>query len=246
MKNIEQWKPSKYIYNKNKLIASRDSKEVAVSSRLCADLIASKYDVFLKLYAKGKLLDLGCGNVPLYIAYKELVSSNVCVDWENTWHKNAYLDFNCDLSKPLPFANGEFDTIILSDVLEHIAEPEQLWQEMARILAPGGKIIMNVPFYYWLHEQPNDYYRYTKFALNRFVKNSELSLVHLSPIGGAPEIMCDIFAKNALVFIPIFGKAIASISQSLTMFFISTKLGAKLSKVTSDNFPLGYFLIAEK
>ena len=80
MKNKEFWKPSKFIYKNKKLIASRDPKEVSISSRLMIDIIAQFYDNYLKLYARGNLLDLGCGKVPLYEAYKDYIIDNTCVD----------------------------------------------------------------------------------------------------------------------------------------------------------------------
>ena len=245
MQSRDSWKPSKYVYRNNKLIASRDRKEVGIGSRLITDIIARIYDDNLQQYAHGNLLDLGCGNVPLYEAYKDYVTENICVDWENTLHKNKHLDFECDLSKPLPFSNGEFDTIILSDVLEHIPEPEMLWREMARILAKDGVLLMNVPFFYWLHEQPHDYYRYTEFALQRFVERSDLKLVNLRPIGGAPEIVTDIFAKNVLR-LPRIGKSLAIFAQWLTLLLLRTRFGEKVSAGTADSFPFGYFLVVQK
>ena len=245
MRNRETWKPSKYVYRKGKLVASRDPREVGVGSRLIADLVANTYGDNLPHHARGKLLDLGCGKVPLFIAYGDYVTDCVCVDWENTLHQNDQLDLECDLAKALPFQNGEFDTIILSDVLEHLPQPEQLWTEMSRLLALNGKIIMNVPFYYWLHEQPHDYYRYTEFALRRFVKNAGLELVLLEPIGGAPEIMADIFSKNALL-LPKIGRSLAMFCQWLTSILIQTTIGKKVSEATRESFPLGYFLIAQK
>lgn len=245
MQNQEKWKPSKFIYKNGKLIASKDAKEVNIGSRLNVELIADFYQSNLRHHAKGKLLDLGCGKVPLYAAYKEFITDNICVDWSNTFHKNEYLDYELDLTKKLPFNDNEFDTIILSDVLEHIPVPELLWREMTRILTMNGKIIMNVPFYYWLHEQPHDYYRYTEFALRRFAQNCGLRLVQLEPTGGAPEIMTDIFAKNILR-LPKVGRSLALIAQWVTLRFIRTKLGKRISVATSSNFPLGYFLVAEK
>lgn len=245
MKNKDKWQPSKYVYRNGKLIASRDTKEVGVGSRLIADLIAEIYDKNLRQHAKGKLLDLGCGKVPLFLAYESYVTDNVCVDWENSLHKNEYLDFECDLTEILPFSDEEFDTIILSDVLEHMPQPEYLWQELSRILSMDGKIIMNVPFYYWVHEQPYDYYRYTEFALRRFVEGSELRLLQLDSVGGVPEILADIFAKNMLR-LPKIGGLLAMFTQWLTGRFIRTKLGGRVSDATKDSFPLGYFLIAEK
>jgi SAM-dependent methyltransferase len=245
MKNEDKWNPSKYIYKKGKLIASRDRKEVQAGSRLPADLIAEFYDQALKNHVSGKLLDLGCGKVPLYQAYKDHIKENICVDWENTRHKNEYLDFNCDLTKQLPFKNDEFDTIILSDVLEHIPQPEKLWKELFRILSNKGKLIMNVPFFYCLHELPHDYYRYTEYALKKFVRDSGLNLVQFSCIGGSPEVFADILSKH-LQFIPFMGVPLSICIQYMTKIFIQTSFGKKVSEKTSEAFPFGYFLIAEK
>jgi SAM-dependent methyltransferase len=245
MKNQDKYQPSKYVYIKGRLIATRDEKEVGVGSRLIADIIAAFYDKNIQKHAKGKLLDLGCGKVPLFLAYKEYVTDNICVDWENTLHKNEYLDFECDLTKDLSFEDGEFDTIILSDVLEHLPQPERLWKEMSRILSINGKILMNVPFFYCIHERPNDYYRYTEFALQRFVENSGLRTIKLKSIGGTPEIMADIMGKH-LPYIPLVGKSLAVVIQYITMCFVKTALGKKISEKTGQVFPLGYFLIAEK
>ena len=196
MKDSEKWQAGKFVYRKGKLVASRNLEEVGLASRLIAGIVAARYDTNLRKHARGRLLDLGCGKVPLYEAYKDLVTDNVCVDWPNCLHENRHVDHKCDLNQELHFESGEFDTIILSDVLEHIREPALLWSEMSRVLSEGGKILMNVPFYYWLHEQPHDYYRYTEFALQRFVEMSGLRLVVLEPIGGAPEVVVDVFFQD--------------------------------------------------
>jgi hypothetical protein len=96
MQNKEHWRPSKFIYKNGKLIGSRDPAEVGVSSRLIADIIASFYDQHLKRYARGRLLDLGCGKVPLFATYHDLVTEVICVDWGNSLHENCYLDLELD------------------------------------------------------------------------------------------------------------------------------------------------------
>jgi SAM-dependent methyltransferase len=154
MQNQEEWKPSRFVYKGGKLSASRDGAEVSLSSRLIVDIVAGFYDRNLKQHARGRLLDLGCGKVPLYATYRELVTDAICVDWGNTEHKNRHLDRELDLTNNLPFRDDEFDTIILSDVLEHIPVPEHLWKEMARILSKNGKIIMNVPFFIGCTKNP--------------------------------------------------------------------------------------------
>lgn len=246
MKHREQWQPGKYVYRRGRLVASRCPREVSVASRLMADLTARQYDEHLSDHARGRLLDLGCGKVPLYAAYRDLVSEVTCVDWPGSLHGDAHVDVDCDLAQgALPFADHAFDTIILSDVLEHLPHPERIWREMSRVLAPTGTVLMNVPFYYGLHEHPHDYYRYTEFALRRFVAEAGLELVRLDALGGAPEIMADLVAKNALM-LPRVGRTLAVCIQWLTWHFGRTRFGHRLSSATSTRFPLGYFVIARK
>ena len=245
MKNIDQWRPTKYVFRGNKLRASRNKSHVGVGSRLIADLVAQCYDVNLKDHARGRLLDLGCGHVPLYEAYSPLISDVVCADWSNSLHQNSFLDVECDLSRKLPFESEDFDTVILSDVLEHIPAPEQLLEEISRILTLKGKLILNVPFLYWLHEEPHDYFRYTSFALRRLVENANLKLLHLQAIGGATEVMADIFSK-CINAVPLFGPLLATIIQHSTQTFTTFGLGRRITNATSHKFPLGYFLVAEK
>jgi SAM-dependent methyltransferase len=245
MKHAELWEPSKFVYKKGKLTGSRNKSVVGISSRLVVDIVATHYDLYLKDHVKGNLIDLGCGRVPLYEAYKNYASNCTCADWENSNHKNPHLDYICDLNQPLPFKNEEFDTIILSDVLEHIKYPEKLWAEMTRILTSGGKIILNVPFFYKLHEIPHDYFRYTQYALENFATHSALRIVLLKPIGGVPEILTDLISKNIMRF-PAIGKYIAMFIQQICSIFVKTSVGRKISQKTGIQFPLGYFMIVEK
>lgn len=241
MKNSEHWKPSKFIYVDGKLRSTREEKELSLSSRFAADLVAKHFDEHLRHHVRGRLIDLGCGKVPLYGSYKEYVTECICADWQNTIHTNPFLDIQCDLNQPLPFDNSQFDTIILSDVLEHISQPNSLWSEMHRILRPGGKIILNVPFFYKLHEIPHDYFRYTKYALLNFANASGFKVVLLTEIGGLPEILTDLLGKS-VAHATVIGKAFSRLIQFMGKFFI----GSKLSKKTQEHFPLGYFMIVEK
>lgn len=126
MRNKDKWIPSKFVHIKGKLVASRDPKDLRIGSRLSTHLVAGFYDTHIKNHVKGRLVDLGCGKVPLYEAYRDYVTVCVCVDWKNTWCENDFLDLRCDLTDVLPFRDKGFDTIILSDVLEHIPQPELL------------------------------------------------------------------------------------------------------------------------
>lgn len=245
MKNEQEWLPSKYIQKGSTLRASRNGKEVGVASRLVADKVAEFYSLNLPKFAQGRLVDLGCGKIPLYSSYRPHVTDIICVDWGNSLHPNPHLDMEANLAEALPFLNDEFDTIILSDVLEHVDNPNLLWDEMRRILAPGGHIILNVPFLYGVHEAPHDYYRYTGFALTRFAEARGLRVKTLQTIGGSAEVLADIIAK-ILQYVPIIGAPLASSIQAVTWWFGMTPLGRRLSEVSGQVMPLGYFMVAEK
>ena len=245
MKNKDSWKPGKFVYKKGRLRASKDPGEVGIASRLTADLVAGFYDEWIRKHVHGKLLDLGCGKVPLYLAYKDYTDENICIDWGNTRHKNPFLDGESDLNNPLPLGDAEFDSVILSDVLEHIRYPEQLLAEICRVMKTEGTLLMNVPFYYWLHEEPHDYFRYTEFALRSFLEKAGFRILLLEPLGGAPEVMADIAAKN-IVKVPFIGKPSALFVQSLTWHLVRTSLGKKISRKSALRFPLEYGIIAAK
>jgi SAM-dependent methyltransferase len=241
MKNQALWKPTKFELTRGRWRGSRDARELGIGSRLMADLVAAQYQHNLGAHARGRLLDLGCGKVPLYAAYAPLVSEVTCVDWV----PGEYIDLTCDLSQPLPFASARFDTIILSDVLEHVPEPELLWREMTRVLAPQGKVVMNVPFYYSVHAHPHDYYRYTNFALERFAKLNDLRLVQLQALGGIVEIMADLVAKS-LSKLRWVGPPLAMLTQATVGAFGRTRPGRRVAEVSSRHFPLGYFMVAQR
>jgi SAM-dependent methyltransferase len=245
MKNQHLWRPSKFVVKKGRLVGSRNPKEIGLSSRLFADIVADLYATHLPDHCTGHLLDLGCGKVPLYGTYKDCITNATCVDWGSTPHKSNYLDYEFDLTQPLPLPDNQFDTILLSDVLEHIPNPEALWKEITRLLKPGGKFLMDVPFYYQIHEAPYDYYRYTEFALRRFAAVSSMKIILLQPIGGVPEIVADLVAKNVKK-LPLMGKYLCIGMQYGCQHFVKTWLGAKCSQKTAKKFPLGYFLVAQK
>jgi hypothetical protein len=116
---------------------------------------------------------------------------------------------------------------------------------MWRVLRPGGKVLLNVPFYYGLHETPYDFYRYTEFALRRFAESAHFKVLVLDAIGGAPEILADLLAKQVQA-IPLIGRGLAIAVQSTTSIFLKTGWGREFSGKTKRTFPLGYFMVVEK
>lgn len=61
----------------------------------------------------------------------------------------------------LPFRDGTVDGVMSSAVLEHVADPEAVVQEIHRVLKPGGHVYCLIPFMQPFHASPHDYQRYT-------------------------------------------------------------------------------------
>ena len=77
------------------------------------------------------------------------------------------VDLVCDLTQVTPFREASFDRILLMNVLEHIFDGAAMLSVLARLLKPGGELILAVPFLLKVHQSPVDFARYTHFALRR-------------------------------------------------------------------------------
>lgn len=140
-----------------------------------------------KKYAKGRLLDVGCGDKPYERLFSDVVSEHVGIDLEQEVSANKLpkkADIYHDISKGLPFENETFDTVLCTEVLEHIPEPDNLIREVNRILKKGGFLILSAPLVWGLHEEPRDYYRYTKYGLKYLAEKNGLEVIYIEKRGG--------------------------------------------------------------
>jgi SAM-dependent methyltransferase len=237
VRNEQSWLPSKLVFDARRRRYVPHPKGVSLGSRLAVGAQAEPYEKLLRENARGRMLDCGCGKVPFYEMYRKHVSSLTCIDWNDT----GYSDRTVDLSGPLPFEPASFDTVLLSDVLEHIAEPEALMAEIARVLAPKGSLILTVPFLYHVHEAPHDYYRYTRFALRKLCDDSGLDVRELSAYGGYPDVLLDLLNKGLAKIPPLCHLFLASVDWTTR-----TRAYAYWREASRERFPLGYCLLAVK
>jgi SAM-dependent methyltransferase len=235
------WKPTKFVQVGHRWQASRDRKELAIASRLIGDLMVACYQEAIEQYAGGRLVDLGCGKAPLYGIYQNKVDSVVCVDWEQSLHGTEFVDHEMDLNDALAFSDESFDTVLSTDVLEHIREPAMFWSEMARICKTGGHVILGTPFLYWIHERPRDYARYTRYNLGHECERNGLKIIYMKEYGGAPEVILTLLMKMADRH-----KRTCRIMDKIARFLVTLPRIAKYSKSTSELFPLGYCIVAVK
>lgn len=239
MKNCDKWCPSKYAIGSHGVRGSRNKKELSPASLLITDLLARELTQEIPQSARGDLLDLGCGKAPLYGFYKRFVDSVTCADWDQSYHGNEFLDVACDLTKELPFASGSFDTVLMTDVLEHIPTPSHLIGEIYRILRPNGRLLMSTPFMYHLHEEPYDYYRYTEHSLRFLAEQAGYNVLKISSIGGSYSVIIDLISKSvgSTRFIGTYASAFLQ--------EVAVRLPRKVHQVRRIS-PLEYFSVLEK
>ena len=231
----EEWQPTKFELHRGGWRGSRDANQLGAGSRLMADRIGAAYTRALRQHAHGALLDVGCGHVPLYGCYRDLVADVTCVDWPNTEHPSPHVDVYADLGRPLPLPDAGYHTIVATDVLEHLPYPDVLWGEVRRLLRPEGKVIVGVPFMYWLHERPHDHHRYTEHRLRLFCADHGFTVLSCDPYGGASDVAADVASK------------IAEVVGLRTLASFIGWLALRRTRVEERTpMPLGYVLVAQK
>lgn len=85
----------------------------------------------------------------------------------------------------LPFMEGTFALVISQEVVEHLPEPFQAVREMARTLAPGGTLYLQVPFIIGYHPEPEDYWRFTHAGVRRLIEQAGLHCERVEAAFGA-------------------------------------------------------------
>lgn len=132
---------------------------------------------------QGHLVDLGCGRRTLEKFLLEHCASYTGVDWGNSLHGRS-ADLIADLNRPLPLTDEFADTVVSFSVMEHLSNPQQFLAEAARILKPGGSILLQVPFMWRVHEEPHDYFRFTRFGLEHMFRSAGFREVGVHAITG--------------------------------------------------------------
>lgn len=134
-------------------------------------LIYNINDRFLTKHAslyRGDIYDLGAGESPYKDFFLEHATRYVAVDWAGSFHQTR-ADIVADLNAALPIKDSVADTVVSLSVLEHLREPQTMLDEAFRILKPGGHLILQVPWQWWIHEAPHDYFRYTPYGLQHLL-----------------------------------------------------------------------------
>ena len=142
----------------------------------------------------GKLLDLGCGSQP-YRPYLANVTHYVGLDYPPT-RESLGLGVKPEVhgdARTIPFADQSFDGVLCCQVLEHVDRPETVLREVGRVLKPGGLALISVPFFYNLHMEPHDYFRFSPYGIQDLLARSGLTMSRLRGQGGIGTCLVQTF-----------------------------------------------------
>jgi SAM-dependent methyltransferase len=193
-----------------------------------------------RLEAGARVLDAGAGegNYKTYFAKQRYCGMDLGVG-DQKWDYTR-LDVVGDLSC-LPFDTGTFDASINIVTLEHVTDPARVVCELAHSLKPGGRLLLIAPLEWEEHQQPHDYFRYTRFGLEHLLKQAGFSEISIQPVGGFFRLLSRRLF-NALQFFPGPLMFVAAI------FFVPPALILPLFDGIDRrrNFTLGFICLASK
>jgi SAM-dependent methyltransferase len=148
-----------------------------------------------------RVLDAGCGQGEVLA---EFAKFNVPVDYygvdlavgQRDWvfRVSALADLHT-----LPFKSGSFDKVICNQVLEHVDRPDDVLGELARVLRPGGRLFIAVPFVWHVHQEPYDRFRFTLHALEYLVRKHDLQISKIRTQGGYFTVVRYVMGSHGLV-----------------------------------------------
>lgn len=131
----------------------------------------------------GRIVDIGCGTKPYAAALSPYVKLHVGVDHTGSPHDRSKVDL-FGTAYDIPSEPAAFDGALCTAVLEHLEEPEKAIRECHRVLKPGGIAIYSVPFIWHLHEEPRDFFRFSKYGLRYLFEKAGFELVEMRPLSG--------------------------------------------------------------
>ncbi len=186
-------------------------------------------------HARGRMLDVGCGHRPYQAWLPSAVTRYIGLDYETA---DASPDLVGDALR-LPFPSSSFDTVLSTQTLEHLTDPFQAFDEMARVLTAGGSLILTAPQSWREHELPYDYFRFTSFGLRHLCEQANLRVTRLEAVGRA-------WAHVGQSFLNILLQT--KLARIIAPFALLVNTGARALDVIwrDEREAINHLLIAEK
>lgn len=197
----------------------------------------------IQRYSRGAFVDLGCGSSPFWEVVNPLVSRYYGVD---LWPRSDKVSFVADVQNLDMIADNRFDSAICIEVLEHLPEPAKAVNGIARILKPGGVVVLSVPHLSRLHEVPHDYFRFTEYGLRFLFEQAGMEVVQIQPKGG----LLIFLAHQISTILLALAWSLPPLKDLILLFnrWVLVLGAYHLDRIlsTASAFPQGYIVVARK
>ncbi len=135
-------------------------------------------------HAHGRLLDVGCGWRPFDALFQRQVDRSLGVDLPSSRFLGTRPPDAYARGEALPFRAGSMDTVLGISVLTYFPEPAALIAEAHRVLKPGGTLLLEFTQMAPLHDEPHDYFRFTRYGAAHLLAQAGFEPLEFIPIGG--------------------------------------------------------------
>lgn len=201
----------------------------------------------VSIYASKKILDVGCGNKPYESLFNTTKENYVGCDVVQSSEKKV--DVICKATA-ISFEENSFDTAFSTQVMEHVDNSDLMMSECNRVLKPGGIFILSVPLCWELHEEPYDFFRFTKYGLKKLCDRNNFEVLEIIPNGGkwAAIMQMNInMVYSTFKRKNLFIKGLKFLFINLHLTELINRIAIKIDKRFFDPLlTLNYVLVAKK
>lgn len=202
-------------------------------------------------YLKGKCIDVGAGVAPYEDMISSRVSEYIVADYSDTRASMFALASSQFVEADvlnLPFEDGSADSVIFTQVLEHVSNPNLALDEITRILKSDGILVISVPFIYQAHAQPHDYWRFSEHGIKKLLQDRgyEIKLFHYQGYLGTTIMsiingfLWELSSKNRYI------RNFILLPFLLIFFTLNNLFGIILDSIKLKAYSPNFFIVAQK
>ncbi len=191
-------------------------------------------------FARGRALDIGAGTAK----YRKVIEQNVAEYKTSDLFAGPAIDYVEDATK-LSFKDNTWDTVFSFQTLEHVEDPHKMVSEMHRVLKPGGRAIITVPFMVAEHKDPTDFQRFTKDGLAKLCVSQGFTVEECGSYGGYFAVQGEMI--KFMFYPPKKRKLYGRMRERIITFILNAFVWLDRKGLSKDpNFYANVYIVAKK